>query len=383
MYFSRQEEIMHRILVLLVTALLFTAFAQEAPIGSMATPNGNERKACEALKGTVTGKIVWSTSRASSKHDIWIMNADGTGQAPLTNSPNNVDWFPRISPDGSRVLFVRSKSGWAPENDAEMYEKWDLWTVAIDGSNEKKVADDAVWGTWRPDGDSIVFARGAKVFIKSLADAGEKELFDAETLFKKGACAQQPELSPDGRLLAMTLRGTLRETGIWNFEKKAWNSTGGGCEMGWFPSGARVYRMNEGQGNGGTEVLQIEIDKEGKPLGRISGLSVPKNLRFFDLPGRRSHEYFPEFDNNGKYMVWCATQYGHEHDIADYEVYLWKIGDSKKNAVRLTFHTANDRWPDIFIGTPASPEKDVPEPPAVPDSVSSVSDPPPASQTTE
>jgi hypothetical protein len=95
------------------------------------------------------------------------------------------------------------------------------------------------------------------VFIKSLADAGEKELFDAETIFKKGACAQQPELSPDGRLLAMTLRGTMRETGIWNFEKKTWNSTGGGCEMGWFPSGTEVYRMNEGQGNGGTEVLHI------------------------------------------------------------------------------------------------------------------------------
>jgi hypothetical protein len=48
-------------------------------------------------------------------------------------------------------------------------------------------------------------------------------------------------------------------------------------------------------------------------------------------------------------MVWCATQYGHEHDLYDYEVYLWKIGIDPKNAVRLTFHTANDRWPDIYM----------------------------------
>jgi hypothetical protein len=213
------------------------------------------------------------------------------------------------------------------------------------------------------------------VFIKSLADAGEKELFDAETIFKKGACAQQPELSPDGRLLAMTLRGTMRETGIWNFEKKTWNSTGGGCEMGWFPSGTEVYRMNEGQGNGGTEVLHIELDKDGKPVSRISGLSIPKELRFFDLPGRRSHEYFPKFDKTAQWMVWCATQYGHEHDIADYEVYLWKIGEDKKNAVRLTFHTANDRWPDIFIGTPQPPKKETPEPPAA-DSAPPAPEPP-------
>jgi hypothetical protein len=365
---------MHKSCILIVTVLFIASFAQEAPLGSMTTPKGNERKALEALKGSIAGKIVWSTSRTNSKHDILVMNADGTGQASLTNSPNNVDWFPRFSPDGSTVLFVRSKSGWVPENDAEMYEKWDLWTVAIDGSGEKKAASDAVWGTWRPGGDSIVFARGSKVFERCLASGVEKELFDAETTFKKGAFAQQPDLSPDGRLLAMTLRGTMRETGIWNFEKKAWHSTGGGCEMGWFPSGARVYRMNEGQGNGGTEVLQIELDKYGKPLNRISGLSVPKNLRFFDLPGRRSHEYFPKFDKEGKYMVCCATQYGHEHDIADYEVYLWKIGADKKNAVRLTFHTANDRWPDIFIGTPLPPRKNTPPPPAAPDSASAVSE---------
>ena len=359
---------MNKFFIGIVSLLLVHASAQEAPLGSMETPGGKERRALDALKGTVTGKIVWSSSRASSKHDIWIMNADGTDQKPLTNSPNNVDWYPRLSPDGSTVLFVRSKSGWAPENDAEMFEKWDLWTVAVDGSREKKTAGDGVWGTWRPGGDSIVFARGSRVFIRDLGNGEEKEIFNAETAFKKGAFAQQPDMSPDGRFLAMTLRGTMRETGIWNFEKKEWHSTGGGCEMGWFPSGTKVYRMNEGQGNGGTEVLQIELDKDGKPVGRISGLSVPKEMRFFDLPGRRSHEYFPKFDSDGKYMVWCATQYGHEHDIADYEVYLWKIGNDKKGAVRLTFHTANDRWPDIFIGTPQLPKKETPEPPNAPDS---------------
>jgi hypothetical protein len=62
-------------------------------------------------------------------------------------------------------------------------------------------------------------------------------------------------------------------------------------------------------------------------------------------------------------MVWCASRGEHEHDIADYEVYLWKIGDDKKSAVRLTFHTANDRWPDIFIGTPAPQKKESAEQP--------------------
>jgi hypothetical protein len=46
-------------------------------------------------------------------------------------------------------------------------------------------------------------------------------------------------------------------------------------------------------------------------------------------------------------------------------VYLWKIGAEPASAVRLTFHTANDRWPDIFISQPkkedASPAPAPPE----------------------
>jgi hypothetical protein len=328
---------------------LMPVFAQEAPTGTQAEKSGAEQKALDGLKGKITGKIVWSTSRVHSRHDLWIMNADGTDQKALTSS-DNVDWFPRFSPDGSKVLFTRSKAGWAAESDAEVFDKWDIWTVSSAGGDEKKVAESACWGNWRPAGDSITFARGGKVFIKSLATGEEKELFDAETQFKKKTWAQQPEMSPNGNFLAVTLRGAKRETGIWNFEKKEWNTTGGGCEMSWFPSGAAVVRMNEGQGNGGTEVLKIDIDPSGKPMQRISGMSIPKEIRFMDLPGRRSHEYFPKIDPSGQWLVWGATQYGHEHDLYDYEIYVWKIGTDPASATRLTFHTANDRWPDIFTG---------------------------------
>jgi hypothetical protein len=46
--------------------------------------------------------------------------------------------------------------------------------------------------------------------------------------------------------------------------------------------------------------------------------------------------------------VLAATQRGHDHDIADYEIYLWEVGTPADTAVRLTYHSGNDRWPDIF-----------------------------------
>jgi hypothetical protein len=331
--------------------------AQEAPMGAPQDLKRKEQKKLEAFKGQLEGKVVWSTSRANSKHDIWIMNADGTDKKPLTKSTNNVDWFPRFSPDGSKVLFVRSKIGWVKEMDADMHDKWDLWTIGVDGTGEKKVALNACWGNWRPDGESISFARGPKVFIKNLSTGEEEEIFDAEKYFEKDRVyAQQPELSANGKLLGITVRGTKRETGIYNRETEKWYNTGKGCQINFFPDNKRVLRMNEGQGNGGTEVLMFTVKDDGEPEVSFRGLRLPKKIRFMDLPGRRSHEYFPIVDKQkSEWMVWCATQHGHEHDIFDYEVYIWNIEtNKKKDWVRLTSHSGNDRWPDIFVGQPGT-----------------------------
>ena len=114
------------------------------------------------------------------------------------------------------------------------------------------------------------------------------------------------------------------------------------------PNGQEVYRVNQ-TGNGGTaqpsEILVIKV-QDGKPTQDINKI---KDLKLMDLPGRRSHEYFPKFDRTGQYMVWCATDKGHDHDLYDYEVYFWKRGEPVKSAVRLTFHSGNDRWPDVYI----------------------------------
>ncbi len=339
---------------MLVGALVIGGIHAEAPTGSPTKPKRKEAKALEEFKGQLQGKIVWSTSRVSGKHDVWIMNADGTEQKALTKS-NNVDWFPRFHPNGSKVLFVRSKMGWVAEADAEMSDKWDLFTVNLDGTGEEKVAENACWGSWRPNGEEIVFARGAKVFIKNLGSGEEKEIFDAGTALKKGAYSQQPMLSPNGKFLAVTVRGSDRQTGIYNLEKQEWHTTGAGCQITWWPDNSMVLRMNEGHGNGGTEILRIKVDEEGKPTSRIRGLGVPKEIRFMDLPGRRSHEYFPALSQDGQWMVWCATDRGHEHDIYDYEVFVWDTEtNKKKDFVRLTFHDGNDRWPDIFVGQPAT-----------------------------
>ena len=43
-----------------------------------------------------------------------------------------------------------------------------------------------------------------------------------------------------------------------------------------------------------------------------------------------------------------ASAKGHEHDIADYEIFLWQVGTPWESAMRLSRNPANDRWP-IFL----------------------------------
>ena len=116
--------------------------------------------------------------------------------------------------------------------------------------------------------------------------------------------------------------GTLRETGD-------------GCHLTWAPEDRFVYWISKGG------VMQNQVyRREGG-----GGAAVP----WLDLPAPFSHEYFPKLNRDGRYLVLGASAGGHEHDVADYEIFLWRVGEPADQALRLTFHSGNDNWPDIFI----------------------------------
>ena len=315
--------------------------------GSEEQPTAAEKQAMTAVGGKANGLIVWSSSRLGN-HDLFVMNTDGSNVHAITKG-EAVDWFPRFSPDGSRILFTRSKKGWVYERDANADGKWDIYTVTPDGKEETKVVDNASWGGWIGS-DEIVYVRSTAVFRRALAGGAESLLVDSTKVpALDGALLQQPELSKDGAYLAITLRGSKRETGIWDLGKKTWTRTGEGCQINWTPAGDEIYWVHP-TGNGGSRVLHLPM-AAGKPSKSDSDLDA---ITLIDLPGRRSHEYFPELSSDGKWLIWAATQRGHDHDTADYEIYLWEVGTEASTAARLTYHSGNDRWPDIFIGTPAT-----------------------------
>jgi Tol biopolymer transport system component len=311
------------------------------PKGSEDAIESDQAAAMVAIGKKAPGIIVWSSSR-NGNHDLFTMKTDGSDTKSIT-SGDQVDWFPRFSPDGAKILFTRSKQGWVSERDANDSEKWDTYLVNPDGSDVTKVVENSSWASW-VNAEEIVFVRGTKIFKKKLPDGKEVQLMSSEGVDAlDGALLQQPGLSADGKFITITLRGSQRETGIWDVQEKRWHKTALGCQVSFTPDSSRIYWVNP-TGNGGSEVFMMPITN-GAPSKELSD----DQLKFMDLPGRRSHEYFPRLSRDGKWMVWGATQRGHDHDIADYEIYLWEVGTPADSAVRLTFHSGNDRWPDIHL----------------------------------
>ena len=134
--------------------------------------------------------------------------------------------------------------------------------------------------------------------------------------------------------MAVTLRGSMRATAVIEPDGQV-KQTGDGCQITWAPDGSYLLKVDHG-------------GKQQNAFYRIDPATL-KAQQWFDFPGEFSHEYFPKISNTGNVLVYGASTGGHEHDTADYEIFLWRIGRPANEAVRLTYHTGNDCWPDIYL----------------------------------
>jgi hypothetical protein len=283
------------------------------------------QKGIQGLKA----KIVWSSSRTGN-HEIFLMTLPDLKMYQLTHN-SQVDYYPRFSPDGEKIIFCRSQRPWVSEREND---PWDVYLFSLTNNRERLVVRDANWPQW-VSSSRISFVRKNRIMVKDL-ETGKEEMILDGTQDPVSAEIGTPEFSPqDPNLLAFSPRGKMDGVFILDRIKKRFIKFGQGCEITWVPPGQEVIWV-EGGGNGGTQVFK-------------SALTPVQPIPFIDLPGRYSHEYFPRLARDGKWLVWAASEGGHEHDIADYEIFLWKVGTPFNKAIRLTYNPANDRWPDIFI----------------------------------
>ena len=159
--------------------------------------------------------------------EIYIMNADGSGQTRLTRTPG-YDGGPFFSPDGSRIVWRRfNKSGTVAE----------IHTMKPDGSDVRKITsfNSMSWAPYfHPSGDYIIFASnklGFTNFELYLVDAlGQHEPI---RVTERAGFDGLPVFSPDGTQLCWTSNATPEKQSQLFLAK--WNHQGSLAALGQAP----------------------------------------------------------------------------------------------------------------------------------------------------
>jgi TolB protein len=107
------------------------------------------------------GRYIYFNSTRSGTMQIWRMKPDGSDPEPVTSDGLN-NWFPHVSPDGRRIVFISFPKEVDP-SDHPYYKRVYLRLMPVEGGTAKVIA--YVYGgqgtinvpSWSPDGRMVAF----------------------------------------------------------------------------------------------------------------------------------------------------------------------------------------------------------------------------------
>lgn len=301
--------------------------------GASALATDAERDALAGLKGKIVGQIAWETNRDGS-WQLYTMNADGTGARQLTFGPGD-NRQADVSTDGKRILFTRTLPG----------KPSAVWIMDSDGTNARKLIDNASSPAWRKGDQAVQFYRKPdpdkhplETWEYDTASGEERRLFPPEGVKFEPEIRVATGNDDATRFIAWSPRP--RGTWVLSRDGAVQKHVHGGCE----PRVAADQRHGYGVKTAG-QFIRFNLSDGEDPL------------LFNVRKGPWSHTYFPHVSRDGNWLVYgsCPPDQ-HNQNTSDYEIFVVALKNwvTPGEPVRLTFNSRTDRWPAIFVARAGS-----------------------------
>ena len=304
----------------------------ETEVPVMDAPVSEEPLPVASEPAAPRGFAVWSSNRFGN-HEIVQLDLQSRQLKRLTDTPYK-EYYPSISPDGKRIVFARSvKENWSFRH----LSGWDIVMLDLETGEETLLAKEGFHPTWAGDNSHVLFSRNGKQILMLNLETGREELLleAGKGRIPSGYEFLTPSYNPIQKSVAVTIRGSRRTKFIFGLDGQDPIELPQGCQLTWMPD----YRELIFTGAGANKFNAFHlVDPETRATREL-----------LDMPGDYSHEYFPRVSDDGQWLIFGASAEGHEHDEADYEIFLWRIGSGIDTVERLSYDPGNDSWPDIHI----------------------------------
>ena len=207
-------------------------------------------------------RIAFVTGRDGSS-GIYVINADGTEQRLLMPAVT-YSGQPAWSPNGEKIAFTIE----LPKAPAAQTRDLEIYVVNADGSGQQRLTRSTVRDNdpvWSPDGRRIAFESNWQVWVMNADGSGKRRLT------RKGAHNFNPAWSPEGKRIAFERGRKEREVssgaaGSWGFGLYVMNADGsgqqrltqGGSQPYWSPDGRKIAFVSNRDSNGDIHVMNAD-----------------------------------------------------------------------------------------------------------------------------
>jgi hypothetical protein len=289
------------------------------------------------------GFVVWESNR-SGRWRLWIQDLDGLDRndpAPRQLTPDEGDRIhccPHIAPDGSALAWLSLDPG--PDRyPEERAEAGVLWLIRPDGSGLRELAPRAraygehraaIWHGPR----SLLYIDGEGYTVRLSFDTEEHERL-LRRPHRRSGWLMGPSLTHavDGLPTFSLYDPRRREV----TELQAL----GGCQPFFSADGRWGYWV---AGAGGP---LYKIDLKTRAVSQWLGKSDAR------MPGAQGYLYFPMLSSDQTLLAFAASEGGHDHWAADYDIHLVETDPERLEIagrpVRIAPHPGVDRFPDVHV----------------------------------